>query len=118
MGKQRKIKNLKDIFSVPMQREYFTVQIDNMGEQFEFLTPGNKETFYGANVTAAPQYHKFMGGSYGYRIEDEGVSIAVCTDVEHIDGIDENIVSLVRDADLLIHDGQYTADEYKKYKGW
>ena len=89
-----------------------------MGAQFEFLTHGDMETFYGAKVTVAPQHHKFNGGSYGLRIEDESVSIVVCTDVEHIDGIDENIVNLARDADLLIHDGQYTADEYNKYRGW
>ena len=68
-------------------------------------------------MTAAPQYHKFIGGSYGFRIEDKAVSVVVCTDLEHINGIDENIVKLAKDADLLIHDGQYTTDEYKKYKG-
>ena len=41
-----------------------------------------------------------------------------CTDVEHIDGIDPAIVELAKDADLLIHDGQYTPEEYKRFKGW
>jgi phosphoribosyl 1,2-cyclic phosphodiesterase len=118
MGKQREIKNLKDILSIQMQKEYFPVGLDNMGAVFDFLTYGDKETFYGATVTAIPQYHKYMGGSYGFRIEDKSKSIVVCTDVEHIYGIDENIVNLAKDADLLIHDGQYTADEYKKYNGW
>ncbi|MEP7142051.1 MAG: MBL fold metallo-hydrolase [Ferruginibacter sp.] len=118
MGKQRKSKNPKEIFSLQMQKEYFPVGLDTMSAQFEFLTYGDRETFYGADVTAAPQYHKFSGGSYGFRIEDEAVSLVVCTDLEHINGIDENIVNLARNADLLIHDGQYTAEEYKKYKGW
>ena len=118
MGKERKIKNIKEVFSLQMQQDYFPIELDNMGAQFEFLTYGDKETFYGANVTATPQHHMYMGGSYGFRIEDKAVSLVVCTDVEHINGIDENIVNLARDADLLIHDGQYTAEEYKKYKGW
>jgi phosphoribosyl 1,2-cyclic phosphodiesterase len=118
MGKERKIKNLKEIFSLQMQNEYFPVELDTMGAKFEFLTYGDKETFYGATVTATPQYHKFLGGSYGFRIEDHAVSLVVCTDVEHINGIDENIVKLAKDADLLIHDGQYTREEYKRYKGW
>jgi phosphoribosyl 1,2-cyclic phosphodiesterase len=118
MGKERKVKNLKEIFSLQMQKEYFPVELDTMGAQFEFLAYGDKETFYGANVTAAAQYHKFRGGSYGFRIEDGAVSVVICTDLEHIDGIDENIVNLARDADLLIHDGQYTADEYKKHRDW
>jgi phosphoribosyl 1,2-cyclic phosphodiesterase len=119
MGKERKIENLKEIFSLQMQKEYFPVALDTMGAEFEFLTYGNKETFYGADVTAAPQFHKYRGGSYGFRIEDKGVSLVVCTDLEHINGIDENIVNLAKDADLLIHDGQYTTDEYNnKYRGW
>ena len=118
MGKQRIYKNLREIFSLQMQQDYFPVELENMGAQFEFLSYGDKQTFNGANVTAAPQYHKFPGGSYGYRIEDESVSLVVCTDVEHLNGIDENIVNLAKNADLLIHDGQYTAAEYKKYRGW
>ena len=101
-----------------MQKEYFPVELDTMGAQFEFLTVGDKETFYGATVKCIPQYHMFPGGSYGFRIEDEALTLVVCTDVEHINGIDENIVNLAKDADLLIHDGQYTADEYEKFKGW
>jgi phosphoribosyl 1,2-cyclic phosphodiesterase len=118
MGKQRKIKNLKEIFSLQMQKEYFPVELDNMGAQFEFLTYGDEETFYGANVIAFPQYHKYMGGSYGFRIEDEAITIVICTDIEHINGIDSNIVNLAKDADLLIHDGQYTPDEYQTHIGW
>ena len=118
MGKERKIKNLKEIFSMQMQKEYFPVELDAMGAQFEFLTYGDKETFYGANVTAIPQYHKYIGGSYGFRIDDKATSLVFCTDVEHINGLDENIINLARGADLLIHDGQYNAVEYIKHKGW
>jgi phosphoribosyl 1,2-cyclic phosphodiesterase len=118
MGEERKFKNLREIFSRQMQTEYFPIELDAMGAQFEFLCLGDRETFYGANVTAAPQHHKFPGGSYGLRIEDGQGVLVICTDVEHINGIDERIVDLARNADLLIHDGQYTDEEYKKYKGW
>ena len=118
MGKQRKIENLREMFSMQMQKEFFPIDLETMGAEFEFLSYGDKETIYGANVTAIPQHHIFIGGSYGFRIEDDAVSLVVCTDVEHINGIDENIVQFARGADLLIHDGQYTMDEYKKYTGW
>ena len=43
----------------------------------------------------------------------------VCTDIEHVNGIDTSIVNFAKDADLLIHDGQYTTEEYqRKFKGW
>jgi len=118
MGRKGKIKNLKEIFSLQMQKEYFPIRIEAMGAHFEFLTYGGMQTIYGAMVKAVAQHHLYYGGSYGFRIEDESVSLVVCTDVEHIDGIDKNIVNFARGADLLIHDGQYTAQEYKKYKGW
>ena len=118
MGKERKFKDLKGIFSMQMQREFFPVELDAMGAQFEFLRLGNKKTLYGATGSVIPQYHKIPGGSYGFRMQDESCVLVICTDLEHINGIDENIVNLARNADLLIHDGQYTADEYKKFKGW
>src|SRR5258705_5199762 len=46
MGKGRKIKNLKEIFSTQMQSEYFPVGLDEMGAQFEFPSLGDNETFY------------------------------------------------------------------------
>ena len=118
MGKERKIKNVKDIFSTQMQQEYFPVQLDGMGAQFEFPSLGDEETLHGAHIIAAPQFHKFLGGSYGLRFEDASRTLVVCTDVEHIHGPDEGILKLADNADLLIHDGQYTDEEYKKYKGW
>ncbi len=118
MGRQGKINNLKEIFSLQMQKEYFPIPMDAMGAQFEFYAYGEEETIYGAHLTSISQYHKYQGGSYGFRLEDESVSLVVCTDVEHIDGIDQDIVNFAKGADLLVHDGQYTPEEYKKFKGW
>jgi phosphoribosyl 1,2-cyclic phosphodiesterase len=118
MGKERNINNLREIFSKQMQREYFPVELDAMGAQFSFKNMGDDETIRGVHMRAIPQHHKFPGGSYGFRIEDDGESLVVCTDLEHINGIDQNIVSFARNADVLVHDGQYTSQEYNKFKGW
>lgn len=118
MGKERQVKNLKEIFSTQMQAEYFPVQLEAMGAHFDFLSLADEETFYGARVSATPQFHKFPGGSYGLRIEDVSGSLVICTDVEHLNGIDEGIVKLAENADMLIHDGQYTEEEYFTHKGW
>jgi phosphoribosyl 1,2-cyclic phosphodiesterase len=118
MGKDRKYKDLKEIFTIPMQMEYFPVELQAMGAQFEFISLGDKETFYGALVTAVPQHHAASSGSYGFRIQDESGALVICTDLEHVDGLDEKIVGLAQNADLLIHDGQYTPAEYENKKGW
>ena len=44
--------------------------------------------------------------------------MVICTDLEHGDSIDQNIVNFAKGADLLIHEAQYTNEELKKYKGW
>ena len=119
LGRKGKVNNLKGIFSQQMQGEYFPIQMDTMGARFEFFDYGDNEIIYGAHVKAIPQYHKYLGGSYGFRLDDEGVSLVVCTDLEHANGIDDNIVEFAKNADLLIHDGQYTTDEYENsFKGW
>jgi ribonuclease BN (tRNA processing enzyme) len=45
--------------------------------------------------------------------------IAYCTDVEHgLDWSDRNILTLAKDADLLIIDSQYTPEELPDHAGW
>ena len=118
MGENRKTKDLKEIFSNQMQEDFFPVSLDAMGATFSYMNFGDEETILGAHIIVRPQFHKYLGGSYGIRIDDDSVSLTVCTDIEHINGIDQNIVELAKNSDVLIHDGQYTREEYKKYKGW
>jgi phosphoribosyl 1,2-cyclic phosphodiesterase len=37
LGRNQTIGNLREIFEVPMQSQYFPVQLETMGAQFEFL---------------------------------------------------------------------------------
>ncbi len=39
-------------------------------------------------------------------------------DIEHGDKINKNIVALATDADLLVHEAQYSSAELKLKKGW
>src|SRR5438445_11265752 len=105
-----------------MQTEYFTVQLDHMGANFEFLKSADaSEHFTGINkvepvVTA--QRHNDPCGAYSLRIERNGKVLVVCTDVEHGEQIDPRLVELARGGDLLVHDAQYSAEELQKRRGW
>src|SRR5205085_4102314 len=55
---------------------------------------------------------------YGFRIERGGKVLVICTDVEHGEEIDPQVVELSRGADLLVHDAQYTAEELRTHGGW
>jgi phosphoribosyl 1,2-cyclic phosphodiesterase len=56
-------------------------------------------------------------GVLAYRIEAGGSTVVFATDVEHADGLDPELVKLAEDADLLIHDAQFTDAEYRGEAG-
>jgi len=66
------------------------------------------------------------GPTVGYRIEENGASFVYLPDHEPALGADDfpgdldyvSGLGLARDADLLIHDTMYTAEEYPRYVGW
>lgn len=117
-GKGRHAKDLESIFTTQMQREYFPMALDKMSANLSFLELNTTSFTSSWGIRFIASKHNHPGDAYGYRIEEGGKTLVYCTDVEHLDGIDPNVVALSRDADLLIHDAQYTADELTQKKGW
>jgi ribonuclease BN (tRNA processing enzyme) len=59
------------------------------------------------------------GGVLNFRIEHGGRSVVLATDVEGTEGVNGDLVEFTRGTDLLIHDAQYTDEEYDEHKrGW
>jgi phosphoribosyl 1,2-cyclic phosphodiesterase len=52
------------------------------------------------------------GGVYVYRIMWHGKSVVYATDTEGYVGMDRRLVQFAKDADLLIHDAQYSEEHY------
>ena len=111
-------KILSSIFATQMESDLFPVPLHKMGAKFTFLQPDitTYENPWGIKFFASKHSHR--GDAYSYRIEEGGKTLVYCTDVEHKDGIDPNVVALSRNADLLIHDAQYTPEELEMKKGW
>jgi len=122
MGEDQEVDDLRQIFETQMQSVYFPVQLDRMGARFRFVQVQKAtEQFRGTNdmpITITTQKLNHPGGCYGYRIERNGKVLVICTDVEHGEAIAPAVVKLAEDADLLVHDAQYTAEELLKYRGW
>lgn len=122
LGRGQTIGNLREIFEVPMQSQYFPVQLDMMGAQFEFLKDEDASAHFArvgnVETIVTSQRHNHPGGAYGCRIERGGKVLVICTDIEHGDQIDPQVVELSRGADLLVHDAQYTAEELEAHRGW
>lgn len=117
-GKDRTGHDLESIFTAQMQTDLFPVTFNKMGASFTFLQPDITKYLHPSGIKIVASKHSHPGGAYGYRIEERGKILVYCTDVEHKDGIDPKVVALARNADLLIHDGQYTSDELITKKGW
>ena len=108
-----------------MQPPNFPATLGAMRAQLHFKTirPGDEFIVGAARVRAALLNHP--QGCLGYRITAGPVSLVYATDTELLAGglLDPAVVDLARNADLLIHDAQYTDDEYygrcgPSHKGW
>lgn len=62
--------------------------------------------------------HAHPGGVYCYRIEAGGQSLVYATDTEGYVGGDRRLTAFAKGADLLIHDAQYTPEDYAAKQGY
>ena len=112
---------LAEAFAGFMRPPYFPVTIEDlMGEvRFHDLSAGSL-TLGDATVTAADVPH--VGATNGYRVDVGGVSIAYVSDHQQPDDgsftVDPGVLELCRDVDVLIHDAQYTAEEFLAKCDW
>ena len=108
-------------FSPPL----FPVHLSEVPARVTFHdAPREPWTIGSITITAHPILHP--GATVGYRLESGGRCLAYVTDHEPALGTDLDAVgtswisgfALAFGADLLIHDCQYTDDEYASHVGW
>ena len=108
-------------FSPPL----FPVHLDDLPSHLVIHDVPEEEWEIGAvRVRAQPVNHP--GPTVGYRIEDEGKVLTYSSDHEPALGIDLRTVepdwisgyALAYGSDVLLHDAQYTEDEYPGRVGW
>jgi phosphoribosyl 1,2-cyclic phosphodiesterase/CheY-like chemotaxis protein len=120
--------SLRETLAGQMQHTYFPVAPDQFGATIRYhdLLEG---TFTVDDVKVSTHYLNHPALTLGYRLEADGVTVAYCCDHEpfsralasgdgELAGQDLRHADFVHDADLLIHDAQYTAAEYPSKVGW
>jgi len=114
--------DLQTALAGQMLHRYFPVSLDQLGATLRFVPvqPGTYQIGT-ARVTVARLNHP--GETVGYRVEVGGRSVAYVTDCEPCGSVpdlqmDPPVLELARDADVLIHDAQYTDAEYPSKVGW
>ena len=121
---------LATVLTGQMLHRYFPVSLSELGSEIVFEhTDGGDYEIAGAAIHVADLHHP--GPTVGDSFEIGGRSIAYCTDTEPpgvtpgMDPatiaslpLDPAVLRLARDADVLIHDAQYTDAEYPPKIGW
>jgi phosphoribosyl 1,2-cyclic phosphodiesterase len=114
-------RSLRDVFDGLMSPPYFPVTVADLPGEIRF--EGVEEGWFeasGARVLARAVPH--TGLTFGFRLELNGLVIAYIPDHQQPhDGsfdIAEGVLELVTGADLLVHDAQYTPEEFDRKRTW
>jgi ribonuclease BN (tRNA processing enzyme) len=112
--------SLKDALNAAVQPPVFPIHMDEFrGELIPIDSRDEDFSVGSAKVMARLIPHS--GITLGYRIEAEGRTMAYLPDHQApLDRrtITEAVLELCHDADLLVHDGQYTEDEFSTKADW
>jgi CheY-like chemotaxis protein len=128
-------RSLSDVLSGQMEYTYFPIELGQLPAKINYLdlVEGTHE-IDGIRVTA--QYLNHPATALGYRVHADGVSVMYLCDHEpysetlwradaepgRIESIlhtgDRRHAAFMSDADLVIHDAQYTPEEYAAKKNW
>jgi phosphoribosyl 1,2-cyclic phosphodiesterase/DNA-binding response OmpR family regulator len=120
--------SLRAALAGQMQYAYFPVTLDQCGAKIRYhdLVEG---TFDIDDIEISTHYLNHPALTFGYRLEADGVAVVYASDHEphsrmlatghgEITGQDLRHAEFVNCADLLIHDAQFTAEEYPAKIGW
>lgn len=113
---------LKDVFEQMMSPPFFPVRLTDLQADIQFDSGLNDSFNIGSlEIDCIPNSHS--AGTLGYRFKENGSTFVFLTDNEL--GFDhpqsrgtEAYRQFSLNADMLIHDAEYTKDEYLYRKGW
>lgn len=113
--------SLADCFNTFVSPPYFPVSIDDLPGRIEFHDVSESDIIVGdAKVKVRSVPH--TGLTNGYRIEQDGVTVAYMSDHQmdpddHLH-VPDSVLELCEGADLLVHDAQYTPTEFEAKSTW
>ncbi len=110
----------REVISRVMTPPFFPVTPDAFGSATDFVTSDDHMLFHGEGFTveSAPVCHP--GETVMYKITIAGKTIVFCPDNELAmasPGLRENMLNFIKNADVLIHDGQESVESYSFVKG-
>ncbi len=112
---------IAEAFDKFMRPPYFPVQYTDLVGDIRFHTVGEQELdIDGARILVREVPH--VGTTLGFRVEVDGLVVTYIPDHQMpMDGsmdIDDGVLELAQGADVLIHDAQYTPEEFAERAHW
>jgi len=110
--------DLQPALEYQMKGPFFPVNFDSVPIRRKFIRlESGPVKCDGLTILPFPVNHP--QGAAGYRVEYAGASVVYASDLENgHPQLDTLLRDTARNADLLIHDSQYTPEEYEHRRGW
>jgi phosphoribosyl 1,2-cyclic phosphodiesterase len=107
--------DIESTFIQQQQTPTFPVSLRDMGSQINFHTMDKQKTYQIAGFEVAIIEQPHPGTSYGFRFRVNGQTVVYSTDAEHTDASqsdDYPFLKFIKNADVLIFDGQFSLAEH------
>ena len=119
-GPRQEQGSLAEVFGDLMRPPYFPVHFSDLRGDIVFHDVVDEDLAIGnAKVKVRPVPH--CGPTVGYRIEWDGAVVVYISDHQAprtLQGVADSVLELCDGADLLIHDAQYTPEEFEVKAHW
>ncbi len=125
---------IREIFTGILAREYFPVALDEMAANFEFHEVDHTSSVEIGSINLDFLWSNHPGPCISFRIRTKNMAIGYATDNEIFGGylgnpnelkpghpIYESYLPMIHffsDCDWLIHEAQYSTEQYKRRIGW
>ncbi len=113
--------SLHDVLSGMVAPPFFPIAMDDFGGEMRCHDLDGSAEFTVGNIQVKARPVSHIGHTLGFRIEAEGRSVAYISDHQApLDQrtVDKNVIELCEDADLVMHDSQYTEEEFATMSDW
>jgi CheY-like chemotaxis protein/ribonuclease BN (tRNA processing enzyme) len=127
-------KSLQELFSGMLDHDYFPVRLEEMQAQFEFVDLSDNAPIEVADLKLYYHYANHPGSTLCFKVETPRTTIGYASDNEILLGYHgdpkaigkdhpalhpyKGMVDFYTGCDILVHEAQYTAEEYRTKVGW
>lgn len=110
-------KNIDKLIIGQFQKSFFPVQFDDLKSKIEFKILGNNNSIsLNDEIMVTTMFTNHDGENLAYKLESDNKILCYLGDLEHSKKSDSALINFVKDADLIIYDAKYTAEEYLNSK--